>query len=215
MKTQNGNRIWLSTSILAALAASLCCITPLVALVAGVSGAVFSFSWLEPARPYLVSLSVVAIGFAWYRKIKTKNVSMDCACDDAQTGQTLNKTFWQSTTFLAIITITSALLVTFPYYSQVFFLNNKDITQINTENLQQVELKISGMTCTSCEEHVRSELEALDGVAYAKVSYEKENAVVGIDKTKVTIEQLKQAVAKAGYELTNAVIEPAPKEYPR
>ena len=41
----------IGAGLLTAFAASLCCITPVLALVAGTSGLASSFSWLEPARP--------------------------------------------------------------------------------------------------------------------------------------------------------------------
>lgn len=56
--------------VFAAIAASLCCITPVIALLAGSSSIVANFSWIEPARPYLVSLSIVVLAFAWYFKLK-------------------------------------------------------------------------------------------------------------------------------------------------
>ncbi|MEC3965274.1 hypothetical protein VM932_07290, partial [Muricauda sp. SYSU M86414] len=36
----------------AALLSSFCCITPVLALVAGTSGLASTFSWLDPIRPY-------------------------------------------------------------------------------------------------------------------------------------------------------------------
>ena len=56
--------------LLAALAASLCCITPLLAVVGGLGGAASAFAWLEPYRPYLVALTVAVLGFAWYRQLR-------------------------------------------------------------------------------------------------------------------------------------------------
>ena len=58
------------TGLLAALAASLCCITPLLAIVGGLGGVASTFSWLEPLRPYLVALTVGVLGFAWYQQLR-------------------------------------------------------------------------------------------------------------------------------------------------
>ena len=54
---------------LSAIAASLCCITPVIALLAGSSSIAANFSWIEPARPYLIGLSIVVLVFAWYLKL--------------------------------------------------------------------------------------------------------------------------------------------------
>lgn len=58
--------------LLTATAASLCCITPVIALVAGTSGMASAFSWMEPARPYLIGLTILTLGLAWYQKLKSK-----------------------------------------------------------------------------------------------------------------------------------------------
>ena len=68
-------------AILTAIAASLCCITPVLAFVAGLGGMASAFSWLEPFRPYLIVLTVSVLAFAWYQKLKPRK-DIDCDCDD-------------------------------------------------------------------------------------------------------------------------------------
>jgi mercuric ion transport protein len=68
---------------LTAISASLCCITPLLALLAGTSGLSSSFSWLDPLRPYLIGLTVLVLGFAWYQKLKSQK-QVDCNCDTTE-----------------------------------------------------------------------------------------------------------------------------------
>lgn len=67
--------------------------------------------------------------------------------------------------------------------------------------MQTVTLGISGMTCGGCVRSVGNVLKALDGVAKAEVSLEKNNAVVNYDPAKVGIEQLKRSVEGAGFEV--------------
>ncbi|HEY1054273.1 MAG TPA: heavy metal transporter, partial [Emticicia sp.] len=50
------NKGWIA-GILTAFATSLCCITPVLALLGGASGLASSFSWIEPFRPYLIGLT--------------------------------------------------------------------------------------------------------------------------------------------------------------
>lgn len=68
------------TSLLTAITASLCCITPVLALIAGSSGIASTFSPLEPFRPYLIGLTIFILGFAWYQKLKTEK-EIDCECE--------------------------------------------------------------------------------------------------------------------------------------
>jgi mercuric ion transport protein len=61
---------WIGAGIVAAIVASLCCIAPVIALLAGTSSMASTFSFLEPARPYLIGLTIALLGFAWYQKLK-------------------------------------------------------------------------------------------------------------------------------------------------
>lgn len=67
--------------------------------------------------------------------------------------------------------------------------------------MQTVTLGISGMTCGGCVRSVTNVLKALDGVAKAEVSLEKNLAVVDYDPSKVGLEQLKRSVVEAGFEV--------------
>ena len=101
--------------LLTAISASLCCITPVLALLAGTSGLASTFSWLDPLRPYLIGLTVLVLGFAWYQKLKPQK-QIDCDCD------TTEKTpFIQTKKFLAIVTVFAGLMLAFPTYANVFF----------------------------------------------------------------------------------------------
>ena len=59
-------------------------------------------------------------------------------------------------------------------------------------------LKVTGMSCEHCVRHVIEALEALDGVKKAKVSLKKGTAAVECEGS-VTLEEMKAAVADAGY----------------
>jgi hypothetical protein len=105
----------MSTGVISAIAASLCCIVPVIALLAGSTSMAANFSWLEPARPYLISFSIAFLAFAWYHKLTTdKTNNMDC-CEPKRAS------FFQSKTFLAIVTVFAALMITFPLYAKIFY----------------------------------------------------------------------------------------------
>jgi mercuric ion transport protein len=59
---------FLIAGILSAIGASICCVGPLVLLALGVSGAwIGSLTALEPYRPILIGLTLLFLGFAFYR----------------------------------------------------------------------------------------------------------------------------------------------------
>ena len=65
--------------------------------------------------------------------------------------------------------------------------------------MKAVELKIEGMSCEHCVMAVRKELSKHPGAIVEDVQIGK--ARVQIDETKVSIQQLSQAVENAGYHL--------------
>ncbi len=188
-----------------AIAASLCCITPVLALIAGSAGLASTFSWLEPARPYLIGITVVVLGFAWYQKLKpAKMGDPRCACEGEEAvGQTAKKpSFWKGKLFLAVITAFAILMLAFPYYSKVFFPRETPkvvVTQSN--NIQQAHLQISGMDCAACEQEIKHSVAQLPGFMDASVDYKTGNAIIKYDQSKTSPQQVDSAVNATGYKV--------------
>lgn len=161
MKTNN--RL-IGTGLLTATAASLCCITPILALIAGTSSVASTFSWLEPFRPYFLGLTILVLGFAWFQKLKPKK-KIDCECETTEKSN-----FMQTKSFLGIITVMAALLFSFPLYARIFFpkIESKTVITQNSK-LQKVEFTINGMTCSGCEHHVKTEVNKLKGIVEVAV----------------------------------------------
>jgi len=98
MNTSNKSNRPALISLLTAITASFCCITPILAILAGSSGIVTMFSWIEPFRPYLIVFTLGVLAFAWYIKLKPKTKKeIDCACEEEE-----KPSFWQSKKFLLL-----------------------------------------------------------------------------------------------------------------
>ena len=194
---KNDNNL-IGAGLLTAITASLCCITPVLALIAGTSGIASTFSWIEPFRPYLIGLTFLVLGFAWYQKLKPKK-EIDCDCEPEE-----KPTFIQSKKFLGVVTVFAIVMLAFPYYSGVFYPNTeKQIIVVDKSNVEKTEFKISGMTCASCEDHVNHEVNKLSGIVNIKASYENGNAIIEFDKTKTNEAEIERAINSTGYEVTN------------
>lgn len=201
MISQKINGSFMSAGILSAIAASLCCITPVIALFAGSSSIASNFSWLAPARPYLIGLSIAVLSLAWYQKLKVKKTD-DCDCVSEEKPKFLN-----SKTFLLIVTIFAALMMSFPSYAKLFFPpNEKKEVVAEKSNIQSVELNIKGMSCVACEEEVNNELYKLPGIIQSTVSYKNRNAIVKFDISKTTVQKITGVVNSTGYKVTNQTI---------
>lgn len=193
MKRQNGI---IGAGIITAIAASLCCITPVLALLAGTSGIAASFSWLEPFRPYLIGITILTIGFAWYQNLRVAKKD-DCGCETPE-----RKKFIHTKTFLGIATVFAIVMMTFPYYSKFFYPQTSSKSVITADAVLQIaEVKIKGMTCAACEEHVKSEVAKLPGIVSSQVSYANRNAMITFDTMKINIKAIELAVNKTGYKV--------------
>ena len=148
---------------------------------------------MEPLRPYLIGLAVVAIGYAWYTHLKPKKAD-DCGCD-------IEKPKWYQTKgFLVGMTLFAAISITFPYYSGIFFSDNKkEVVVPDNSSVQKIDVKIESMTCDACQHHVNSAVNALPGIINVSSSYEKGNAIVEFDNTKTNIAEIEKAVNSTGY----------------
>ncbi|MEQ8360182.1 MAG: mercuric transport protein MerTP [Cytophagales bacterium] len=192
----------IGAGLLVAITASLCCITPVFATLAGIGGLAATFSWMEPFRPYLIGITILVLGFAWYQKLRPRTQEeIECACEKDE-----NPSFWQSKKFLGIVTVFAVLMLAFPSYSGIFFPNNNKadkVIVVKKSDILNAELNIKGMTCTGCEHSVNAALNISEGVLEASSSYESGISTVKFDQTKVSVDQLATNVEEAtGYKVT-------------
>lgn len=188
-----------SAGVLAAIVASLCCITPVFSFLAGIGGIAATFSWMEPFRPYLIAVTIGALGFAWYQKLRTTKEEMECTCETDE-----KPSFWQSKKLLGLVTLFALLMLAFPSYSPIFYPDSTNSSAIPAEQFSKiklVEFQIEGMTCSGCEEHVTNAARELEGVDDVRTSYEKGNAIVKYDPEIVGKDQIVQAINKTGYKV--------------
>ena len=208
MKTNNS---FIGASLIASIACSLCCITPVLVLIAGTSGMASAFSWIEPYRPYLIGFTILVIGFTWYLKLKPK-MKIDCNCEagcDCNSGcacESCKKPkFTQAKKFLGIVTLFAALMITFPYYSSVFYpKNEKQIIIVESANIRNINLQIEGMTCTACVETINYSINKLAGILKIKTSYETGTTEIDFDKSKTTRSEIVEAINSTGYKVINS-----------
>lgn len=197
MKTlKAGNKAWIA-GLITATAASLCCITPVLALLSGTSSVAAVFYWMEPYRPYLMGVTIGLLGFAWYQKLKPSKGKVQCDCEE-------RPSFWQSKTFLGIVTSLAIALMLFPYYSGAFFPEPaaKQVMIIEKDNIRQVKLDIRGMDCEACTQTIDLALSGVPGVLKYDTQFKNGSSVVTFDRTKVSEAAIVKAVNATGYKVT-------------
>lgn len=65
--------------------------------------------------------------------------------------------------------------------------------------LQALDVRVEGMDCADCTQHVRHAIASLPGVQQVEVYLASERATVQLDPTQVDLDAIRKAVADAGY----------------
>ncbi len=201
-KIQSNSKRGLIGAILAAVAASICCVGPLVLLALGVGGAwVGSLTALEPFRPYLMAITFIFLGYAFYRiyrKPKAETCEPGSYCANPKSDKINKISLWTVTSLIAI-------LFAIPYVTgfSAKRTHSTNVSSALTANrLTKLTLSVPDMSCPSCPFTVQKALKKVPGVIQAEVSFEQKKAVVLFDAGRASADQLVQATTDAGYPST-------------
>jgi len=193
----NNESTWMGAGVAAAVVASLCCITPVLAIVAGTTGLAATFSFLEPVRPFLIGITIAILVFAWYQKFKREG---DLACE-CETGK---PSFFRSKSFLGIITVLAIAMLAFPTYSDALLPESKKnttaefVTTADTD-VAEVRFTVLGMTCEACAGGVKWLIDETGGVIESKISYKTGEAIVRYDKSRASFDDIKKSINESGF----------------
>lgn len=198
MSDEKNAKMLLGSGLLLAVTSSLCCIVPLLTIIGSAGSIAALFSWVAPLRSYLLALTALVLGLAFYQAYRPKK-NDTCGCTNEK-----RKSRLQSKPFLWFIAIVSVLLSTFPYYGMYFQTNTLESKTIvnNVANVQEVVLHIQGMSCEACEGHVNNTLLQKKGVHDVNTIYAKGISIVKFDSMQISLRQLALAVERGtGYKV--------------
>lgn len=187
----------LGGAVLAAMAASVCCIGPLVLLALGVGGAwAGSLRMIEPYRPLFIVLTLGFLASAFYRVYRrpaAATCDVDGSCAVPRAGR-INRVA------LGVLTPIILSLLAFPYVAP-HLLRGADAGTAGSEvgGMTRAVLRVENLTCASCAAAARASLLRVDGVKDAQVTADPPVAVVRFDPTRTSVEALTAATASAGY----------------
>lgn len=202
-------KLSLGGAVIAAFAASLCCVGPVLFATLGL-GAFGAATIFEAARPWLLGAAIIALGFGFYRVYGRKQPACapGAACDAKPVNRAGRVGLW-----LAALLVTAFALS--PYYigSLAARLTSRAAVSVapttgaqKSRAADQAEAAratfvVEGMTCAGCETTLRLALERAAGVRRAEVSYKSGEAVVDYDPTLTAPDRLRAAIDETGYKV--------------
>lgn len=166
--------------IKAGIISSLCCILPLILVILGLVSIGAALRIVQ-YKPYFIGLSIIFLTgsfILYFKKNKT-------CCS-------INKKFFIGTAITMHILIFVLLLYIFvPIISPLVYTGfSTNAFSTKSSDTYKLLLKINGMTCSGCAYGIQYQLEQLEGVIEAKVSFSKGTGEVIYDSNKITKEQI-------------------------
>ncbi len=194
------DKAFVGASLVAAVAASLCCILPIVFALGGFA-IVGASAFFESLRPYFLIATFALLGVGFYLAYRKPKHACEpgSACARPQVNRLGRIGLW-------IATVLVIAFAAFPYYSGAvanFLLSDgrvKTSAAQPANTVQHVSFSVRGMYCPACAKGVETKLMNLSGVRKASISYEQGRAEVEYDSRAVTLEQLEKAIQDAGYQ---------------
>jgi copper chaperone CopZ len=175
-----------------AIAASVCCLGPLVLLALGVSGAwITHLTGLEPYRPIFAAMALIFLGFAFYsvyRRPKAESCPVEKAYAHPGAKRKYRTTLW-----IALVLILGLLI--FPYLVPYVFAGSQGVGR----QTETIRIAVRNMSCFSCTVTVKKSLTRFEGVQEVKVTLNPPEAVVVFEPARVGVEDIIKATTQAGF----------------
>jgi copper chaperone CopZ len=193
----NKDKLSLGGSVLSAIAASLCCIGPLVTVIVGASG--FAAAGLFAQwRPLFLTITALMLAAAWYlayRHPKADHCSTE-RCPYNPAAKWNRVILWLATSFVIA-------MAAFPAYSGVAArllvpagASDGGPSQVKLARLQ---VNIPSMDCGACAAGIEAKLNKQDGVQGAQVDFATKTAVIRFDPGKLSPEKITALINETGF----------------
>lgn len=194
---RNSKGLLLGASVVAALAASLCCILPIGAAVTGL-GVFAASAAFEKWRPYLLGFTglLLAAGVVLaYRDYKK-------ACVPGSLCATRHMNRWNLFA-LGLVAVLVLGLAAFPYYSgavaEAVIRQPRPAPAGLSDTVTTASFRIPDMDCPACAVSLAAAFQRLPGVKTAKIDYPTRKAVVTYDPGKQNPAAFEKVVSAAGF----------------
>ena len=152
-------QLTLGGAVLAAIAASSCCIGPLILAALGIGGA-GAFATFGAYRPYIlgVTAALLAGGFyLTYRKPKVAEGGDACGCESPKprASRAARLGLWMATALVVVFAAAPPLLAAVTHQGA--------IPVAAGQKVEQAVIHVEGMDCAACATHIRGALTKVGG----------------------------------------------------
>lgn len=185
-------------AIAAAIAASACCILPLILGTAS-AGSVGLRAVLTPYRPYLVALTLMPLGAGFYFTYRTEKAA--CGADGSSAAERTLGMKRLSKTMLWLITLFTIFSMAYPEIAAYRVHSQANSIPVGTasDKAKTVVFTVGKMTCEECTLSIAKAVKNTPGVYNAKVDFASKHAAVRYDEQRVSVPEIRKAIEKTGF----------------
>jgi mercuric ion transport protein len=186
-------------AVLAALAASSCCLGPLLLAALGVGGA-GAFATLSAFRPYILvgTAALLAVGF--YLTYRKPAVVAGDACGCEKPNRAASRAskigLWAATAMILLFAASPTILARLAERPHAVVAPAAGVT------LASITIPVEGMDCEACSVHVRKALTAVGGFHDLKLDLPGHSVAVSYEPAPGRLEAYVKAINDLGYEAT-------------
>ena len=190
-------------ALLAALAASSCCIGPLVMAALGIGGA-GAMSVLSAYRPYILILTATLLGGGFYLTYRRpKAVAGDaCGCERPRASRAGRAGLWAASVLVVLFAAAPTLLAKVLDPAAV-----RQAPADPTVQLEQAVIVVQGMDCEACAAHLRTALAKVGGFHGLSLDLARHSVTVSYEPAAGRLDAYVAAIDDLGYEATLGPIE--------
>jgi copper chaperone CopZ len=93
----------------------------------------------------------------------------------------------------------SIVVLILTFNAQTFGQSDKTDSDVDQQKTKQVKLKITGMTCGGCANHIHRALSETKGVVDMEVKYPGDSAIITYKPNEIKFEEIIRTIEKSGY----------------
>lgn len=202
--SDRAKKLSLGGAVLAALAASSCCLGPLVLAALGIGGA-GAMAALSSYRPYILGVTAVLLAsgfYLTYRKPRHAASGDVCGCEKPlpRTGRAGRLGLWTATVLVLVFAAAPSLIAAAA---------GRDRATAAAPGGATATLRVEGMDCEACAVNIRGALAKVGGFRDLRLDLKARTITVRYEPAAGRVEAYVSAINDLGYEASLPASPPA------
>jgi copper chaperone CopZ len=183
----------LGGAVLAALAASSCCIGPLIVAALGLGGA-GAFAVLAVYRPYILGATALLLTIGFYLSYRKPRVAAPdvCGCEKPKASRAGRVGLWMAAALTATLAAAPSLLAGVAHHRPPALLAG--------QHLEQAVIQVHGIDCEACAAPLRNALTKVGGFNDLRLDLPKQTIAVSYEPAPGRLAAYVAAIDDLGYE---------------